>query len=212
MTSGTGTCSLTATWPLSDVYAAATAKTAAKATKLTPVISGIRQRSLMERRSVNDQLNAVATGYNGAAFTGGTYQYNPAAGKVLGAGSQTLSVKFTPSTTDAANYADVTDTVSLPVSQASTTTAIAGTAPNPSEVGKPVKVSVLVTTPGKATGSVTVSADTGETCTIKEPSATGTGNCMLTITHTGTRTLTAVYAGDSNTATSTSAGFTQTVN
>ncbi len=212
MTSGTGACSLTATWPLSEVYAAATAKTAAKATKLTPVITWNPAAITYGTPLGNDQLNAVATGYNGAAFTSGTYQYNPAAGRVLGAGSQTLSVKFTPSTMDAANYADVTDTVSLPVSQASTTTAIAGTAPNPSEVGKPVKVSVLVTTPGKATGSVTVSADTGETCTIKEPSATGTGNCMLTITHTGTRTLTAVYAGDSNTATSTSAGFTQTVN
>ena len=212
MTSGTGTCSLTATWPLSDVYAATTAKTSAKATKLTPAITWNPTAIAYGTPLGSDQLNAVATGYNGAAFRSGTYKYNPAAGKVLGAGSQTLSVKFTPSTTDAANYTDATDTASLPVSQASTTTAITSSTPNPSKVGKPVKVSVLVTTPGRATGSVTVSADTGETCTITKPSATGTGSCLLTITNAGTRTLTAVYAGDANTATSTSAGFTQTVN
>jgi sugar lactone lactonase YvrE len=50
----------------------------------------------------------------------GTYVYTPAAGTVLNAGSQTLSVLFTPSNT---NYAPSTATVTLQVNPASTTVA-----------------------------------------------------------------------------------------
>ena len=210
MTSGTGTCNLTATWPLGDVYAAATAKTSAKATKLTPAITWTPVAMTYGAPLGSEQLDAVANN-NGTGLTGGTYTYIPAAAKILGAGTQPLKVTFRPSTTDALNYTDATGTASLTVSQAATTAAITGTSPNPSKAGRPVKVSVTVTSPGKVTGSIAVTADTGETCTIARPSATGTGSCSLTITHTGTRTLTAVYAGDVNTTSSTSAGYTQTV-
>ena len=57
------------------------------------------------------QLNAAAT-FNGSAVTG-TYVYTPAAGTVLGVGSQTLSVVFTPSNT--ALYTNATGTVTLVV-------------------------------------------------------------------------------------------------
>ena len=50
----------------------------------------------------------------------GTYVYTPAAGTVLNAGSQTLSVLFTPSNT---NYAPSTASVTLQVNQAVTTIA-----------------------------------------------------------------------------------------
>jgi hypothetical protein len=53
-----------------------------------------------------NQLNATAS-------VTGTNTYSPAAGKVLGAGTNTLSVVFTP--TDKADYASVTGTVSLVV-------------------------------------------------------------------------------------------------
>jgi len=49
----------------------------------------------------------------------GTVVYSPAAGAVLGAGSQTLSATFTPA--DPTDYASVTQTVSLSVAQASLT-------------------------------------------------------------------------------------------
>jgi uncharacterized repeat protein (TIGR03803 family) len=211
MTSGTGSCQLEASWPADDVYLAATAKLTVKATKLTPVIAWTPVAITYGTELGAGQLDAIAS-YNGTPFVDGTYKYSAAAGKVLSAGDQTLTVTFTPSSTDAPNFTDATTTATVPVSQAVTTTAIVGTTPNPSTAGKPVRVSVLVTSPGKATGNVTVSADSGESCTIAKPSATGTGSCSITITHSGTRTLTAVYAGDTNTQGSTSAGFTQTVN
>jgi hypothetical protein len=55
------------------------------------------------------QLNATAN-------VPGTFVYSPAAGKVLAAGTQTLSVKFTP--TDTTDYATVTPTQKLTVNKA----------------------------------------------------------------------------------------------
>jgi hypothetical protein len=58
------------------------------------------------------QLNATAS-------VPGTFSYSPAAGTVLGAGAQTLSVTFTPD--DAANYNGASANVPLNVARAATT-------------------------------------------------------------------------------------------
>ena len=55
------------------------------------------------------QLNATVTGVTG------TFAYTPAEGTILDAGTQTLSVTFTPAN---ANYASSTKTVSLTVTPA----------------------------------------------------------------------------------------------
>ena len=55
------------------------------------------------------QLNATAN-------VAGTFAYSPAAGTVLGAGPQTLTVMFTPD--DSANYASATANVSIAVAKA----------------------------------------------------------------------------------------------
>jgi len=55
------------------------------------------------------QLNASST-------VAGTYIYTPSVGTVLAAGSQTLSVTFTP--TDSTDYTTATSTVQLTVNQA----------------------------------------------------------------------------------------------
>jgi hypothetical protein len=60
------------------------------------------------------QLDAVAMA-DGSPVAG-TYSYNPAAGVILGAGSQTLSVTFTPTNTTL--YSSATSTVTLRVNQA----------------------------------------------------------------------------------------------
>ncbi len=60
------------------------------------------------------QLNATAS-YNGNTVAG-TFAYSPPSGTVLGAGTQTLSVTFTP--TDTTDYTTVTQTVSLVVNKA----------------------------------------------------------------------------------------------
>jgi sugar lactone lactonase YvrE len=60
------------------------------------------------------QLNATAT-FNGNTVAG-TFAYNPPSGTMLGAGSQTLKVTFTP--TDATDYTTGTGQVTLTVNQA----------------------------------------------------------------------------------------------
>lgn len=59
-----------------------------------------------------------ATQLDATATVAGTFVYTPAAGTVLGAGTQTLSVTFTPANT---SYASVTTTVNLAVNQATPT-------------------------------------------------------------------------------------------
>ena len=60
------------------------------------------------------ELDAVAIDITGAPLAG-TFAYSPAAGTVLGVGTQTLSVTFTPSDT---RYASATSSVTLVVSKA----------------------------------------------------------------------------------------------
>jgi hypothetical protein len=137
--------------------------------------------------------------------------YSPAAGKVLTAGTQTLSVTFTP--TDHVDYSSATDTVTLVVNKVDTTTTITSNVPNPSTHGKAVLVHFTVTaaTNYKApTGKVTVNASTGESCT--GTLVNGSGSCSVTLNTAGPSTLTAAYAGDSNDNSSTSAAVAQTVN
>ena len=64
------------------------------------------------------QLNASATGVTGAALPGG-YVYAPSSGTVLTAGTQTLSVTFTPS--DTTDYNNASASVTLAVNKANPT-------------------------------------------------------------------------------------------
>ena len=86
------------------------------------------------------------------------------------------------------------------VAAQSTTTILAHT-PEPSFSYSPYQVSVSVSGGwGNPTGQVTVSDDLGATCSFTL--AQGTGYCSLISTQPGTRTITAMYAGDSNYRTS----------
>jgi hypothetical protein len=66
------------------------------------------------------QLNATLTPPNGVAEPG-TLTYTPAAGTILGAGTQTLSVTFTPS--DSVNFKAVTASTTIVVNKATPTIA-----------------------------------------------------------------------------------------
>ncbi|MBK9940225.1 MAG: Ig-like domain repeat protein [Kouleothrix sp.] len=96
------------------------------------------------------------------------------------------------------------------VNKANTTTTITSDTPAPSTVGQAVLVqySVAVNAPGAGTptGNVTVS-DGVDSCTA----TVATGQCSITLTTAGARTLTATYPGDSNFNTSSSAGVAHTV-
>jgi Ca2+-binding RTX toxin-like protein len=91
------------------------------------------------------------------------------------------------------------------VNRADTTTSITSDAPDPSVTGQAVVVtySVTPTAPGAGTpaGNVTVT-DGVDSCT----GTVAAGQCTITLTTTGNRTLTATYAGNSNFNGSTSAG------
>jgi hypothetical protein len=81
----------------------------------------------------------------------------------------------------------------IAVSPASTNTQITGDAPEPSVAGAPVTVTFTVTSPaGAVTGPVTVTASGGSESCSADASA---GSCTVVLTGSGSRTLTASYAG-----------------
>ncbi|HET7486428.1 MAG TPA: Ig-like domain repeat protein [Acidimicrobiales bacterium] len=97
------------------------------------------------------------------------------------------------------------------VDPAATTTAITSDTPDPSVVGQSVTVQFAVTPSapgaGTPTGNVTVSDGT-VSCTA----TVAAGQCSLTFTSAGARSLSATYAGDSDFNGSTSAAEAHTVN
>jgi hypothetical protein len=94
------------------------------------------------------------------------------------------------------------------VNPAATTTAILVHTPDPSLVGEAVTVTFAVTSAGGTpTGDVTVSDGEGTECTA----SVAVGQCQLSFTTAGAKTLTASYAGDGSFAGSASAGEAHTV-
>ena len=151
-----------------------------------------------------NQLDATAN-------VAGKFTYLPAAGKVLTAGTKTLSLTFTP--TEINDYIKVTATVTLVVNPSGTTTTITSNLPNPSTTGQAVGVYFTVTPATNYTapmGTVTVNASTGESCSAIFSG--GSSSCTMKFTTAGARTLTATYGGDSNNSSSISSAVTQTVN
>jgi len=137
------------------------------------------------------------------------YWAAPAAGTVLGGGTQTLSASFNP--TDKTDYVTANGSVSITVNTLTSTTKITSNTPNPAAVGKVVTVDFSVTgTVGVPTGSVTVTASAGQSCS-GSLGVIATGSCTLIFTATGTPKLTAAYGGDSNFKSSTSTNVSETV-
>jgi len=208
MTTGTGTCTTTAKWPATTDYNMVTLTQHTTASKLTPVITWPTPDPITYGTALSGtQLDASAS-YNNQTVNG-TFTYNPAAGKVLAAGTQTLNVTFKPSVP--ADYVTVTDSVMLVVNQQPTSTAITKTVPTAPAAGQATKVYVKVTAGyGNPTGTVTVTSDNGgPSCTVSLN--TGGGFCSETFGSAGTYNLTGTYNGDSNNQTSTSASFPLTV-
>jgi len=205
MTSGTGTCTMTAKWAGNNYYLAASATQITTAEKLVSTITWPTPAAIPYGTPLSAaQLDATAN-------VAGSITYSPAAGKVLSAGTYNLSATFKPA--NPTDDSDATASVTLVVNKVGTTTAITSNLPNPSTTGEAVKVhfTVTPTTDYKApTGSVTVNASTGESCTGKL--ASGSGSCSVTFNTAGPRTLTATYASDSNNNSSISPAVAQTVN
>jgi CSLREA domain-containing protein len=126
----------------------------------------------------------------------------------------TATATFTGTSAGAGSVSSVVDAQSvaaaITINKASTTTTITSDLPDPSDINAAVIVSyaVAVNAPGvgTATGNVVVTVSGGaETCT----GTVAAGNCSITLTTAGARTLTATYAGDTNfTGSSGTAGHT----
>lgn len=157
--------------------------------KATPAITWANPGAIVYGTALSStQLNATAN-------VTGMFAYSPGLGAILAVGTQTLSTTFTPA--DSTDYASASKSVNLVVTRASSTTTITSASPNPSTPGSPVTIAVTVAgVAGGAspTGSVTVNASTGESCTA----AVSAGGCAVIFATAGSRTVTATYAGDTN--------------
>jgi|GEM_PF-5693638 len=137
----------------------------------------------------------------------GTFTYTPAAGALLNAGTQTLSVLFTP--TDLVDYSPLTATVSIVVNPASTTTSLRSST-NPSLYRGAVTLTATVTpTAGVATGPVNFYD--GATSLGSATLSNGTATFSISSLSAGIHALSAVYVGDISCISSTSSTISQQV-
>ncbi len=145
-----------------------------------------------------------------ATGSGNTLTQPGATTNASGVATGTLSstIAETKSVSATINSVAITQTTSVIVTPASTTTTITADTPDPSVVGEAVTVTFTVTsTGGTPTGNVTVS-DGVQSCNA----TVAVGSCPIAFNSAGARTVTATYAGDGNFAASTSAGVAHTVN
>jgi hypothetical protein len=119
-TAGVDTLSVTFTPNDTTDYTTATKTVQLTVSQTTPGINWTSPATILYGTPLSaTQLNAAAYQLNGTTPLDGTFVYSPAAGTVLRAGSQQLSVTFTPN--DTANYTSSSKTVSLTVSPATLT-------------------------------------------------------------------------------------------
>ncbi len=192
ITTANSTCTLTATWNGNGNYKLATATQTTITTKATPVITWATPAA------INYGVALSTTQLDASSNVPGTLKYTPASGKILAAGTQTLSVTFTPSVK--ADYNTATDSVSLQVLPAASTTTITSQDQTVTQNRSGVATAVVDYNVAsyKPTGAVTLSANTGETCSGTVNATGGNGSCKLYFTTTGTRTISAAYSGDDN--------------
>ncbi len=144
-TAGPQTLSVTFTPDDSVNYTSATKTVSLTVNKQTPVINWATPAAITYGTALDaTQLNATAVG-----SLPGTFAYTPAAGTVLGAGSKTLSVTFTP--TDSVNYASATASVSITVNQA--TPVLTWATPAAIAYGTPLGAAQLNATSGAVGGT-----------------------------------------------------------
>ena len=180
---------LSATFAPTDTanYAAATGNVTLAVNKATPVISWAMPAAITYGTALS------ATQLNATANIPGTFVYAPAAGTILAAGSQSLSVTFTP--TDTTNYTTATGNATITVNKASAgvtlgnlTQTYDGTPKTASATTSPPALNVAFSYSGtggtnygpSATAPTTVGTYTA-TGTINDANYTGSGSATLAI-------------------------------
>jgi Flp pilus assembly CpaE family ATPase len=175
--SGAQTLSVVFTPAASSDYATAEAAVPLTVTKAKPVITWPAPAAIVSGTALSAaQLNATAS-------VPGKFEYIPAVGAVLGAGTHTPSVTFTP--TDSANYTAVRAAVSLTVKKATPSV----TWPTPAAIvyGTPLSATQLNAT-SSVPGKFVYTPGAGEVC------AAGTHTLTATFTPTDTTDCAAVQA------------------
>jgi hypothetical protein len=149
------------------------------ATQVTPTITWANPASISYGTKLTaTQLDAAAA-YNSAPVAG-TYSYLPALGTVLSAGPHTLSVTFTPSSS---NYSQVTTTVPITVTPAVLTV----TAANVSRAFGAANSTFTYAVTGFQNGDPTSVVHGAATCTTTATATSADGPYPITCT-TGTLT------------------------
>jgi hypothetical protein len=200
---GAGPQTLSVTFTPTDTtdYTTATSSVTLTVNKATSTITWATPSAILYGTALGaTQLDASST-------VAGTFAYSPAAGTVLGVGAQTLSVTFTPtSTTD---YTTATSSVALTVNKATPAVMVVSSA-NPAFISSPVTLTANVTSPaGTPTGTVTFFD--GTTQLGSGTLNAGVVTCTTSALVGGSHSITAVYSGDSNFVTLTSAALTETI-
>jgi len=128
---------------------------------------------------------------------------------ISGTGTCTVTANWAADATYSSPTAKTQSTTAV---KAPSTITITSNTPNPSTLKQAVTIRFTAAGTGAGpTGSVSGTASTRESCTGTLTSA-HTGNCSISFSTAGSRTLTASYAGDRNFNGSTSATVSQTVN
>ena len=183
---GAGTCTVVASQAGNASYnAAPNVEHAISVGKATPTITWATPAAITYPTALSaTQLNATAQGVGGGSLAG-NFQYNPADGAVLDAGTHQLNTTFTP--TNATDYNSANANVSLNVNQASQTINFTSTEPANAIYGSTYTPAA---TGGGSNNPVTF--DTSGDCSYD--SDTG----VVTMTAAGTCTVTADQAGNTN--------------
>ena len=177
LTVGSQTLSVTLTPDDTTDYAAATKTVTLNVKQAKPTITWATPASILYGTPLG------AAQQNATASTDGTFAYSPAADTVLGVGTHTLSVTFTP--TDTTDYTTATATVSQTVAIASQTITFT-----------PLSSSVVY---GVAPIALPATASSGLTVKFSVLSGPGTiSGSTLTITGAGTVVVAANQAGNAD--------------
>jgi hypothetical protein len=188
LTAGTQTLAVTFTPTDTTDYTTATATVPLTVTPATPTVAWATPAPVTYGTALSSaQLNATAS-------VAGTFSYSPAAGTILSAGQQLLSVTFTPN--DTTDYTNTVQTVHLTVNPAVSNLAFSGT-PNPAAQGKTETLTATVTSTGQPTGNVVFASGTNTLCT-SPLNASGIATCSFVPSASGALTITAHYQGDQN--------------
>jgi hypothetical protein len=194
-----GTYTLAAAYSGDANYTATSASASVTVQKATSTLTWANPSPITYGTALSTaQLSASSGG------VAGSFVYAPALGTVLGAGSQTLAVTFSP--TDLTDYSTNTATVTLVVSKDAPTITLT-TPTNPATYGAPVTFTAQM--PSSATGSMKFldGATVLGTGNIAGGLATYTFNALSA----GSHSITASFAGDSNYSSAVSPVVTQVI-